>query len=196
MTRAVISLEFSTSDNYISHFPQVKTVSPRENIGPSTLLANDTDAVKLTLGDRTISFDTKARRHKSEDRVHNVTVQGSSRPDRNDPQIKNRAVWIIEEDSDLKAGIPHLFHGSLVVSCNSPFEMHLEVTVTQGIGEAIEDVVRKTFQEADGPVLFDPSTPLDPLGLASEDLGQNLDNLERLPLKRFVHLSDPVTIEQ
>jgi hypothetical protein len=195
MTRAVISLEFSTPDGNISRFPQVKTVSPRENIGAPVLLVNDTDVVRLTFGDRTISFNPTARRHMSEDLVHNVTIQGGSRPHRNDPQIKNRAVWIIEEDRDLKAGIPPLFHGSLVVSCNSPFQMHFEVAVTQGISEAIGDFIRKAIQEADDPVVFDPSTPLDPLGLASEDMGQNLDNLARIPLRRFVNLSDPGATE-
>jgi hypothetical protein len=106
----------------------------------------------------------------------------------------NRAVWIIEEDKVRKTGIPNLFHGSLVVSCNSPFQMHLEVAVTQGFSEAVGDFVREAFQKADDPVRFDPSRPVDPLGLASDDMGQNLDNLVRMSVNRFVNLSDPETV--
>lgn len=189
MKRAVICMEFSTPDGDISRFSQVKTVvSPRLN---TELPVSPSGDVKLTLGDQTISFNTTARRNMSIDGVHNVKIQGGSRPHASDSQIKNRAVWIIEEDSIMKAGIPHLFHGSLVVSCNSPFQMRLEVEVTQGIREAAWDFIRKTFQEADDPVIFDPSVPLDPSGFGSQDMGENLDNLTRTPLNRFVNLSDP-----
>jgi len=189
MKRAVICVEFSTPDGDISRFPQVKTVvSPRLN---TELPVSPSGDVKLALGDQTISFNTTARRNMSVDRVHNVKIQGGSRPHASDSQIKNRAVWIIEEDSTMKAGIPHLFHGSLIVSCNSPFQMRLEVEVTQGLREAAEDFIRKMFQEGDDPVLFDPSVPLDPSGFGSQDMGENLDNLARIPLSRFVNLSDP-----
>jgi hypothetical protein len=106
----------------------------------------------------------------------------------------NRAVWIIEEDKVRKAGIPKRFHGSLVVSCNSPFQMHLEVTVTQGYSEAVGDFVREAFQKKDDPVRFDSSRPVDPLGLASQDMGQNTDNLMRISKNRFVNLSDPEAV--
>jgi hypothetical protein len=106
----------------------------------------------------------------------------------------NRAVWIIEEDKVRKAGIPNRFHGSLVVSCNSPFQMHLEVTVTQGFRSGGGDFVREAFQKKDDPVRFDPSRPVDPLGLARQDMGQNPDNLMRVSKNLFVNLSDPEAV--
>lgn len=194
MKRAVIRMAFSTAGEDTSRFPQVRSVSPTTHLSPPTpQTANDSDEVRVTLGTRTVSFNAGARKHTSVDRVHNVTIQGSVRPrdHRRDPKNMNRAVWIIEEDKVRKAGIPNLFHGSLVVSRNSPFQMHLEVAVTQGFSEAVGDLVREAFQKRDDPVRFDPSRPVDPLGLASQDMGQNLDNLLRMSVNRFVNLSDP-----
>lgn len=54
--------------------------------------------------------------------------------------------------------------------------------------------VREAFQKKDDPVRFDPSRPVDPLGLASQEMGQKPDNLMRMSKNRVVNLSDPEAV--
>jgi len=187
MKQAIISLQFSTPGSDSSLCPQVLDMKLHQTVDQrSALPVDDTDIVRVMTGDRTVFINTR-----SENRMHGVTIQGSSRSSGNG-SIRNRAVWMIEEDRNLQVGIGHLFHGSVVVSCRSPFQMHLEVAVTQGMWEAIWDVVRNGIQEADEPVLFDQSKSLDPLNLESLFADQTVDltNLATIDLEQFEDLPD------